>query len=132
VLISSTETAKLADFGLSKKLEEVKRIAGDYTPDVGNVYWRAPEVMNTEECGFPVDIWSLGITMLEMIYDEPPFMRQEPYKYMWGLAKEKKIPEIPEFVNIGIQEILKRCLVYDPKERILASEILERISDIRM
>ncbi|XP_063685332.1 uncharacterized protein LOC134819340 [Bolinopsis microptera] len=131
VLISSTETAKLADFGLSKKLEAVVRTAGDYTPDVGNAYWRAPEVMNTEECGFPVDVWSLGITMLEMIYNEPPFMNDEPFKYMWKLARSKKIPEIPQFVGADLQEVLTICLMYDPAERPLASELLKHILEIR-
>ena len=132
VLISSTETAKLADFGLSKKLEAVVRTAGDYTPDVGNAYWRAPEVMNTEECGFPVDVWSLGITILEMIYNEPPFMNDEPFKYMWKLARSKKIPEIPQFVGADLQEVLKICLMYDPAERPLASELLKYILEIRI
>ena len=132
VLISSTETAKLADFGLSKKLEAVVRTAGDYTPDVGNAYWRAPEVMNTEQCGFPVDIWSLGITILEMIYLEPPFMKDEPFKYMYCLAIKKRLPEIPQFVHVGIQEILKRCLMYDPTNRPIASELLDQITEIQI
>ncbi|KAL5261912.1 hypothetical protein ACHWQZ_G007576 [Mnemiopsis leidyi] len=130
VLISATGTAKLADFGLSKRLEAVVRIAGDYTPDVGNAYWRAPEVMNTEECGFPVDVWSLGITILEMIYNEPPFMKDEPFKYMWTLAIRKRIPEIPQFVCVGIQDMLKKCLTYDPSQRPSAKKLLEHISEI--
>ena len=132
VLISATGTAKLADFGLSKKLEAVVRIAGDYTPDVGNAYWRAPEVMNTEECGFPVDVWSLGITILEMIYNEPPFMKDEPFKYMWTLAIRKKIPEIPQFVSVGIQDILRKCLTYNPSQRPSARTVLEHIMEIEI
>ena len=123
VLISAANTAKLGDFGLSKKLEAVSRTAGDYTPDVGHPFWRSPEYMNNEECGPAVDVWSFGITILEMIYVVPPFMEQETFRYMYALYRHRHVPAIPTFVNQQIEEILTNCLQYNSQDRPCAATL---------
>ena len=56
--------------------------------EVGSVFWKAPEVINPTSCeekigGRAVDIWSLGITVLEMIFDTPPFMMKYRYPFLY-------------------------------------------------
>jgi serine/threonine protein kinase len=64
---------KLADFGyavsLSSEAEKRSTICG--TP-----YWMAPEVILGEEYGPGVDIWSVGITMVECCEGDPPHMEE--------------------------------------------------------
>lgn len=129
VLISSTGTIKLADFGLSKKLQQVRK-DGDFTPDIGNVYWRAPEAICNRECDVSIDIWSLGITLLEMIHNRPSFMKFEPYQYSYQVYSKKKTPEIPNCVRSEIQIILRGCLAYEATDRLTASDIKAYLSSI--
>lgn len=124
VLISAANTAKLGDFGLSRKLEAVTRVVGDYTPDVGNPFWRSPETMVNDECGPAVDVWSFGVTLLEMVWVDPPFMRQESFRYVYGLCKHRHVPQIPAFVDLRVQDILGMSLQYLPQDRPSSEEML--------
>ena len=58
-------TCKLSDFGISKKLVELKKRA--YSMQ-GTTYWMAPEVFRSDREGYDskVDIWSVGCVVLEM------------------------------------------------------------------
>mgnify|MGYP001067939628 CR=1 FL=1 len=65
VLITSEGTAKLADFGLARKIDD----ANGKRPVAGTRYWMAPELFERGQpkAGPPADIWSLGITGIELV-----------------------------------------------------------------
>ena len=126
VLLNSAETAKIADFGISKQLGTMATQSG-FTTLVGNTYWRSPELIqnNIDQCGRKVDVWSLGITILEMIYCTPPFMTQyEQSAYMFALCVKKEIPQIPDLVRDDIKDILKKCLIFEAEDRLHSKDIL--------
>eukprot|EP01114_Cavostelium_apophysatum_P016844 TRINITY_DN4874_c0_g1_i1.p1 TRINITY_DN4874_c0_g1~~TRINITY_DN4874_c0_g1_i1.p1 ORF type:complete len:716 (+),score=166.16 TRINITY_DN4874_c0_g1_i1:26-2149(+) len=77
LLIGSRGEIKLADFGYAVQLsdEEEKR-----QTLCGSPYWMAPEVIKGEKYGKPVDIWSLGIMLIECCDLQPPFITESPSK----------------------------------------------------
>lgn len=77
ILIDQKGNVKIADFGFAINLttDAAKR-----TSVVGTPYWMAPELIRGQEYDFKVDVWSLGITAVEMAEGEPPLMREPPLR----------------------------------------------------
>ena len=73
MLLSDDGYIKLADFGLAAQ-------AFRTTGMVGSPYWMAPELIRSQNYDVKVDIWSLGITALEMADGEPPHFHDAPLK----------------------------------------------------
>ena len=77
VLLKQDGTVKLTDFGVSalnKKMDEKR------STFIGTPYWMAPELIRGLEYDGKVDVWSTGITCLEMCDGEPPLMDQPPLR----------------------------------------------------
>ncbi len=71
ILIGSDGSVKISDFGVAAKLKEGKK----RNTFIGSPCWMAPEVLEqNQKNGYDskVDIWSLGITALEMAHGKPP------------------------------------------------------------
>ncbi|XP_076359294.1 serine/threonine-protein kinase PAK 4-like [Tachypleus tridentatus] len=86
ILLARDGTVKLSDFGfcaqVSSDVPKRKSL-------VGTPYWMAPEVISKLPYGPEVDVWSLGIMVIEMIKGEPPFFNEPP------LTAMKKIRDLP-------------------------------------
>merc|ERR1712100_795317 len=72
ILVDMSGNVKLADFGFGAFLTKEESTRASV---VGTPFWMAPELISAEKgYGTGVDIWSLGITIIEMIDGEPPLM----------------------------------------------------------
>jgi serine/threonine kinase 4 len=70
ILLDHKGIAKLADFGVSA--ESMYTNAGHNT-HIGSPYWMSPEVMRYSEYNHKTDIWSLGITAIELAQGAVPY-----------------------------------------------------------
>ena len=78
---SSGSQVKVADFGVAKvtksadALQSAQTIAVETT--IGTPYWMAPEVIKAGSYDSRADVWSLGITLIELFELHPPLFRPE-------------------------------------------------------
>lgn len=87
----------------------------------------APEVISRLPYGTEVDIWSLGIMIIEMIDSEPPYFNQPPLQAM-RCVRDMPPPRFKDMthrVSPRLQGFLDRMLVRDPTQRATAAELLE-------
>jgi len=73
-----------------------------------------PEVINGEEYGVKVDVWSLGIMLMEMCEGEPPYMSFPPLRALF-LITTKGIPPLKEPDNFSpdLLDFRAKCLLID-------------------
>eukprot|EP01117_Protostelium_nocturnum_P013910 TRINITY_DN5237_c0_g1_i1.p1 TRINITY_DN5237_c0_g1~~TRINITY_DN5237_c0_g1_i1.p1 ORF type:complete len:403 (+),score=121.69 TRINITY_DN5237_c0_g1_i1:129-1337(+) len=121
ILVTDEGIVKIADFGISRRLEESLK-AKTMT---GSPYWMAPEILEGSY-DKQVDIWSLGITAIEMLENKPPNWHVKPFQLMLRMPKDPP-PSFrnPEKVSRGFLDFVTRCLQKDPSLRPSATELLQ-------
>ncbi|UJR13522.1 hypothetical protein I4U23_000536 [Adineta vaga] len=126
ILLTQTGQIKLADFGVSAKNSDQNQKRNDY---IGTVYWMAPEVFfceaNTDmSYDYRVDIWSFGITLIEMAEMDPPYHDVRAERV--GAKIRQGTP--PTLTNVNrwskeFSDLLACCLKRDPMERKICQEL---------
>ncbi|XP_076363823.1 serine/threonine-protein kinase Pak-like isoform X2 [Tachypleus tridentatus] len=83
-------------------------------------------MVKKKKYGREVDIWSFGITVIEMIHGEPPYCNEDPLIIFDLIVKNWK-PNIKEKdkMSLVIQDFLYKCLEVDIQKRYTASELLK-------
>mmetsp|Transcript_3497 Transcript_3497/g.12326 ORF Transcript_3497/g.12326 Transcript_3497/m.12326 type:complete len:424 (-) Transcript_3497:1608-2879(-) len=123
VLVGGDGMVKIADFGYAAQLSKGKTKRQTI---VGTPYWMAPELIRGSEYDQQVDIWSLGILLMELAEGEPPYMDFPPLRALF-LITTKGIPGLkePERWSTDMQEFLSQCLQLEPDERPVAKDLLK-------
>lgn len=126
ILVDNTGLVKLADFGASKKIEDVATIGSGYTSVKGTPYWMAPEVITQAGHGRQADIWSVACTVIEMATGKPPWSQYgSQVSAMFHIAKSKGPPLIPEHLSPDCKDFLYLCFNRNWRERPSASKLLK-------
>jgi len=122
LLLGTNGDVKLADFGYAAQLTQTKQ---KRTTIVGTPYWMAPEVIRGQNYDTKVDIWSLGIMVMEMLEGEPPYMEFPPLRALF-LITTKGVPPLknPQAHSAELQSFLNLCLEKSPDARGSADQLL--------
>ncbi|KAF9897769.1 p21 protein (Cdc42 Rac)-activated kinase, partial [Lobosporangium transversale] len=122
ILLDNQGRVKLADFGHSVQLtkEQPRR-----NSVVGTPYWMAPEVIQGWNYGTPVDVWSLGVVMREMLEGEPPYLNEPPLRAMFLIASG----DLPRVKDGGLASMrcitfVEECTTGESEKRPTAKELL--------
>ena len=123
IMISNQGEVKIIDFGFCIVQEEDMFRSG--TPD-----YMAPEMLAGGNYGPGVDIWSMGILMIEMIIGDLPYSHW-PLRKLVKFTKDKNQPEIPENtkhngkVSDTMKSFIKNCLNVEAIDRPTAQTLLK-------
>ena len=120
ILIDLTNTVKICDFGVSKKINK-----GDVMYDhCGTPAYIAPEIFKNHGYeGFACDIWSAGVTLYYMLGGIQPFCA-ESIKDLEKIILEGKYDKL-EDVSPEANDLINGMLQLDPKKRLTEEEILK-------
>lgn len=122
ILISTEGDVKLGDFGYAAQLTQENNARQTV---VGTPSWMAPELAGGNDYNMKVDIWSLGIVMLELADGEPPYIRENPMKALFNIVT-KPPPEIQNKRRWSneMKDFVRQCLIKEPNERPSTTELM--------
>lgn len=125
ILLTRNGEAKLADFGVSARLNSTLQKKNTV---IGSPYWMAPEIISKTNDGYDsrADIWSLGITAIEMADSEPPRYDIHFARVIFIIPQQPP-PTLkhPREWSDEFVDFTTKCLKKDPAERPTARELMQ-------
>ncbi|DBA00490.1 TPA: hypothetical protein N0F65_002733 [Lagenidium giganteum] len=123
ILLTTDGQVKIADFGVSAQLRDTMSRRGTF---VGTPYWMSPEMIQDSDYDYKSDIWSLGITAIELADQKPPLFDEHPMRVLIQIPRNPS-PQLkhPGEWSKEFSQFLQFCLTKNPKERPSALECLQ-------
>ncbi|CAM4939773.1 unnamed protein product [Rotaria socialis] len=112
---------KIGDFGISRILVGTMDVATTFT---GTPYYMSPEVLKHDGYESKSDIWSVGCLLYEMCTYQHAFDGKGLMNVIYKVV-EGKPPELPKSYSKELNDLLKKMLMKDPKNRPSAAQLLQ-------
>ncbi|CEP07635.1 hypothetical protein [Parasitella parasitica] len=127
LLMDEDGSVLLADFGVSSSLMETGE-RGVRKTFVGTPCWMAPEVMEQADYDYKADIWSFGITAIELATGHAPFAKHPPLKVLM-MTLNNDPPTLSRETATNkfsrtFKEMIDSCMCKDPAKRPPADKLL--------
>uniref|UniRef100_A0A674MCE5 non-specific serine/threonine protein kinase n=1 Tax=Takifugu rubripes TaxID=31033 RepID=A0A674MCE5_TAKRU len=127
VLLTENAEVKLVDFGVSAQLD---RTVGRRNTFIGTPYWMAPEVIACDEnpdatYDFKSDLWSLGITAVEMAEGAPPLCDMHPMRALFLIPRNPAPRLKSKKWSKKFQSFIESCLVKSHSQRPSTEQLLK-------
>jgi len=128
ILLMKDGSVKLTDFGVSALNDNVEQMRESF---IGTPYWMAPEVImcetrNTDPYTYSADIWSMGITIIELVEVDPPHHDLAPQRVLMKIARSNPptIQDAKSF-SANMNSFLALCLKKVPTDRAKCVDLLQ-------
>ncbi|XP_035276062.1 protein kinase C delta type-like [Anguilla anguilla] len=112
VMLDGDGHIKIVDFGLCKD----NMIDGKAMSFCGTEHYIAPEIFQGKEYSFPVDWWSLGVLVFEMLTGDSPFQGDNEDELSTSVCTDTI--EYPSWLNQESKDLLEKLLERDPTHRL--------------
>ncbi|KAI6213404.1 Non-specific serine/threonine protein kinase [Aphelenchoides besseyi] len=128
ILLSIQGDVKLADFGVAA---QITATLGKRKSCIGTPYWMPPEILNASSNGgysFECDVWSLGITAIELAETAPPHFQLSPMQVLKLMTTSSyKTPKLKDKKKWSpmFHDFVKQCLTKNPKKRPSPEKLLQ-------
>uniref|UniRef100_UPI00398E9FB4 traf2 and NCK-interacting protein kinase-like isoform X6 n=1 Tax=Pristiophorus japonicus TaxID=55135 RepID=UPI00398E9FB4 len=127
VLLTENAEVKLVDFGVSAQLD---RTVGRRNTFIGTPYWMAPEVIACDEnpdatYDFKSDLWSLGITAMEMAEGAPPLCDMHPMRALFLIPRNAPPRLKSKKWSKKFVSFIEGCLVKNHGQRPSTDQLLK-------
>jgi len=130
ILINSEGVAKISDFGISRMIASSELVS----TVAGTIHYMAKEVIDGEG-SFYSDVYSLGVTMYEMLTGSVPFHSENIGKVVDSIREHEPMPpmDINPEVDVRLNDIVLTAMNRDIEKRYkTVSELLEAIENYRI
>uniref|UniRef100_A0A803V0P0 non-specific serine/threonine protein kinase n=1 Tax=Ficedula albicollis TaxID=59894 RepID=A0A803V0P0_FICAL len=127
ILLTEPGQVKLADFGSAS-------IASPANSFVGTPYWMAPEVilaMDEGQYDGKVDVWSLGITCIELAERKPPLFNMNAMSALYHIAQNESPTLQSNEWSDYFRNFVDSCLQKIPQDRPTSEELLKHMFVLR-
>ncbi|XP_011032806.1 PREDICTED: serine/threonine-protein kinase CTR1-like isoform X1 [Populus euphratica] len=127
LLVDSTYTVKICDFGLSRS--KAKTYISS-TNAAGRPEWMAPEVLRNERSNEKSDVYSFGVILWELMTLQQPWRNLKQAQIIEAVGFMGQRLEIPSSVNPSVAALIDVCLDNEPSKRPPFSYIMETLQEL--
>lgn len=121
ILLTHHDVLKISDFGTHKVFNDKLTVSS--VTCAGTHAYMAPEVIRSDPYTFPVDVWSYGVVLWEMLIGDEPFKDLDSSAVVWAVGNNSFRQPIPSTFPEGFRRILNGCWKVQASERLTFQQI---------